>query len=70
MVFDDRDLMTADAVLIHAQEGQLPYFPKRSSSQRWIFMSDESPVNKFSISGRELDLSEWADVFNWTMTYR
>ncbi|KAJ2939121.1 hypothetical protein O0L34_g8434 [Tuta absoluta] len=68
---DDDQIDSADAVIIHMQKKSIPIVEKRDTKQRWIFLSDESPINTFSL-GKESTLS-WTDmynVFNWTMTYR
>ncbi|KAI5651674.1 glycosyltransferase family 10 (fucosyltransferase) c-term domain-containing protein [Phthorimaea operculella] len=68
---DDKEIDSADAVIIHMQKKRIPVVEKRNTKQRWIFLSDESPINIFSL-GRKSNLS-WTDmnnVFNWTMTYR
>lgn len=67
---DDRAISRADAVVIHVQHGVLPSVSGRRASQRWVFLSDESPVNSFSMAGKRPNLSEWANIFNWSMTYR
>ncbi|XP_068631993.1 alpha-(1,3)-fucosyltransferase 7-like [Battus philenor] len=63
-------LESADAVVVHLQHGELPNTTKRKSYQRWIFLSDESPKNTFSLSKQKVDLRDLANVFNWSMTYR
>ncbi|XP_039754178.1 4-galactosyl-N-acetylglucosaminide 3-alpha-L-fucosyltransferase FUT6-like isoform X2 [Pararge aegeria] len=66
---NDGELLTADAVVIHIQRGLFPNETKRNSKQRWIFLSDESPVHSFSMAKNIPELARLADVFNWSMTY-
>lgn len=67
---DERDIRTADAVVIHVQHGTIPSLSERHPAQRWVFLSDESPVNSFSMARKKPNLTSWANVFNWSMTYR
>lgn len=64
------DMGKADAVVIHVQRGVIPIFLVRHPFQRWIFITEESPVNVFSLAYEAPKLSEWAYFFNWTMSYR
>ncbi|XP_034830383.2 4-galactosyl-N-acetylglucosaminide 3-alpha-L-fucosyltransferase FUT6-like isoform X1 [Maniola hyperantus] len=67
---NDDEFPTADAVVVHIQKGVFPNVEKRNRNQRWIFLSDESPVNAFSMATTRPKLSELAHTFNWSMTYR
>lgn len=66
----DDKLDTADAVVIHLQRGLIPQVKQRNQQQRWIFLSDESPKNTFSLSNKKVKLKDLENVFNWSMTYR
>ncbi|XP_063544879.1 alpha-(1,3)-fucosyltransferase 4-like [Cydia strobilella] len=51
----------------------LPDFTKRKPYQRWIFWTDESPINTFSAGIKGLvtpSFSRLANAFNWSMSYR
>ncbi|CAK1596184.1 unnamed protein product [Parnassius mnemosyne] len=67
---NEQDLKIADAVVVHLQHGQFPDSRKRTSHQKWVFLSDESPRNTFSLAKRQPKLQELSQVFNWSMTYR
>ncbi|XP_050683260.1 4-galactosyl-N-acetylglucosaminide 3-alpha-L-fucosyltransferase FUT6-like [Leptidea sinapis] len=67
---NDTFLITADAVVIHIQKGVFPNRTTRNPKQRWIFLSDESPINVFSMARVKPQLSNLADMFNWSMTFR
>uniref|UniRef100_A0A2A4JCX4 Fucosyltransferase n=1 Tax=Heliothis virescens TaxID=7102 RepID=A0A2A4JCX4_HELVI len=67
---DDNRMDTADAVLIHLQKGRIPEVKNRNPKQRWIFLNDESPKNKFSLAKGNPELKSFYGVFNWSMTYR
>ncbi|CAH0723382.1 unnamed protein product, partial [Brenthis ino] len=67
---DDSKLSTADAVIIHVQRGIFPNTTERSQRQRWVFLNDESPFNAFSMSRLQPKISDLANIFNWSMTYR
>ncbi|KAM3964387.1 4-galactosyl-N-acetylglucosaminide 3-alpha-L-fucosyltransferase 9 [Aphomia sociella] len=67
---DDDQLDTADAVVVHIQHGLIPKTKNRNDKQRWIFLNDESPLHSFSMAKMKPKLSDWANVFNWSMTYR
>lgn len=64
----------ADAIIIHLHRTRgvddLPKnveFKKRMS-QRWVFLTDESPLHTFLDSKQQL--SNYNGLFNWSMTYR
>ncbi|XP_072931546.1 4-galactosyl-N-acetylglucosaminide 3-alpha-L-fucosyltransferase FUT6-like [Epargyreus clarus] len=63
-------LDTVDAVVVHIQKGEFPKTVHRNRDQRWIFLNDESPMNAFSMSSSRPKLSQLANLFNWSMTYR
>lgn len=67
---DDNKLSTADAVIIHVQRGIFPNTSERIQKQRWVFLNDESPFNAFSMSQQRPRISDLANIFNWSMTYR
>lgn len=67
---DDDQLDFVDAVIIHIQRGEIPKMENRKSEQIWIFLNDESPIHAFSLAEKKPDLAQWANVFNWSMTYR
>ncbi|XP_041978188.1 alpha-(1,3)-fucosyltransferase 7-like [Aricia agestis] len=67
---DSEDIYTADAVVIHIQKGQFPNVTTRNLNQRWIFLSDESPTNAFSMAPARPKLKDLAGLFNWSMTFR
>ena len=58
-----------DAVLIHVHELWLSSLfsasYRRPGHQRIVFLTQESPL-----SSEHLDISQFKNVFNWTMTYR
>ncbi|XP_049869326.1 alpha-(1,3)-fucosyltransferase 7-like [Pectinophora gossypiella] len=66
----DEDFQEADAVVIHLQKGVIPNVTTRNPKQRWIYLSDESPHNTFSLSRFVMTLTKLSGMFNWTMTYR
>lgn len=64
-------MQTADAVVVHVQQGEYPKVINRNLYQRWIFLSDLDPLNTFLHRIKnETELTEFANLFNWTMTYR
>ncbi|XP_061727185.1 4-galactosyl-N-acetylglucosaminide 3-alpha-L-fucosyltransferase FUT6-like isoform X2 [Cydia pomonella] len=69
---DDTLLSSTDAVVVHLHKGELPDSTKRRPYQRWIFWTDESPVNIYA--GVPLrnkpSYSRLANMFNWSMSYR
>ncbi|XP_023941320.2 4-galactosyl-N-acetylglucosaminide 3-alpha-L-fucosyltransferase FUT6-like [Bicyclus anynana] len=67
---NDEEISTADAVVVHIQRGVFPDVKKRNPKQRWIFLSDESPVHAFSMAKSRPNLADLANIFNWSMTYR
>ncbi|XP_045448772.1 4-galactosyl-N-acetylglucosaminide 3-alpha-L-fucosyltransferase FUT6-like [Melitaea cinxia] len=67
---DDTTISSADAVVIHIQKGILPNVTGRNPKQRWIFLSDESPMHSFSMSKSPPKILDLANIFNWSMTYR
>nr|XP_026488268.1 alpha-(1,3)-fucosyltransferase 6-like [Vanessa tameamea] len=67
---EDSKLSSADAVIIHIQRGVFPNTTKRNAEQRWVFLSDESPIHAFSMASVPPKMSDLANIFNWSMTYR
>ncbi|KAJ8679255.1 hypothetical protein QAD02_015042 [Eretmocerus hayati] len=79
--YDPRLLISADAVLFHlhrlTSKNELPQLQHRPVNQRWIFLTDESPINTFvaatmrrGLTRSKLKLSEFDGLFNWSMSYR
>lgn len=60
----------ADAVIFHLHRTRgVKTLPKRQNlKQRWIFLTDESPINTFLVQPQKL--SDYDGIFNWSMTYR
>ncbi|XP_063235545.1 4-galactosyl-N-acetylglucosaminide 3-alpha-L-fucosyltransferase FUT6-like isoform X2 [Bacillus rossius redtenbacheri] len=71
LTYDQSHLSEADAVLVHLQRtagfGSLPQKGRRPS-QRWVFLTDESPHHTFSLPGNRL--ADYDGLFNWSMSYR
>lgn len=61
-------LETFDAVLFHIHELWVTSLPpdyyRRPSSQRFVFLTQESPLSM------DVQLEEYNNYFNWTMSYR
>ncbi|KAF2365079.1 Fucosyltransferase N-terminal [Trinorchestia longiramus] len=53
-----------DAVIWHARDGDLSFPHHRARHTRYVFFLEESPFNS------NLDLMQYNQVFNYTMTYR
>ncbi|KAL6435225.1 hypothetical protein ACFW04_005357 [Cataglyphis niger] len=68
--YDEKDLHRADAVVFHLHFTKSPSeLPMRSRmDQRWIFLTDESPLHTF-LHGKQR-LSDYDGLFNWSMSYR
>ncbi|XP_028168331.1 alpha-(1,3)-fucosyltransferase 6-like isoform X1 [Ostrinia furnacalis] len=66
-IFDKMELHKSDAVVVDAKLSSYPWVHKRKRTQRWIFVSDESPV---ATSLNPTNLSKIANIYNWSMTYR
>lgn len=68
--YNDEDLHQADAVLFHLHHiSNVSELPNRSRvDQRWIFLTDESPMHTF-LKNRQR-LSDYNGLFNWSMSYR
>ncbi|XP_012283923.1 alpha-(1,3)-fucosyltransferase 7-like [Orussus abietinus] len=69
--YERGDLDRADAVLFHLHRTRgVRELPRRTRRhQRWVFLTDESPLNTFLLNGRQR-LSDYDGLFNWSMTYR
>ncbi|XP_037872953.1 alpha-(1,3)-fucosyltransferase 7 [Bombyx mori] len=67
---NNRLLDKVDAVVVHLQKGVLPNIYNRTRTQRWIFLTDESPIHLFGNEKNRPNLSDLVNVFNWSMTYR
>lgn len=68
--YDDADLSRADAVIFHLHfTKSVSELPERSRlNQRWIFLTDESPIHTFLYKTQRL--SDYDGLFNWSMSYR
>ncbi|CAK9796886.1 Glycoprotein 3-alpha-L-fucosyltransferase A [Anthophora quadrimaculata] len=68
--YRSKDLDVADAVVFHLHLTQsASELPTRTQwNQRWIFLTDESPMHTFLYGNQEL--SKYNGLFNWSMTYR
>ncbi|XP_043483623.1 alpha-(1,3)-fucosyltransferase 7-like [Leptopilina heterotoma] len=67
--YNSNDIERADAVIFHIHRiknrNELPV--RRNYNQRWIFLTDESPLHTFL--HRPQELSNYNKLFNWSMTY-
>jgi hypothetical protein len=70
LTYEAKDLHVADAVIFHLHfTKSVKSLPSRKNlNQRWVFLTDESPVNTFLYRGQEI--SDYNGLFNWSMTYR
>ncbi|XP_015521586.1 3-galactosyl-N-acetylglucosaminide 4-alpha-L-fucosyltransferase FUT3 isoform X1 [Neodiprion lecontei] len=72
--YDSGDVEEADAVLIHLHKTtgvkDLPdkVKPEKRMKQRWVFLTDESPLHTFLAGGQSI--SSYNGLFNWSMSYR
>ncbi|OAD61948.1 Alpha-(1,3)-fucosyltransferase [Eufriesea mexicana] len=68
--YRSKDLNIADAVVFHLHLTQsMLELPTRTRwNQRWIFLTDESPLHTFLYGNQEL--FKYNGLFNWSMTYR
>ncbi|KAK2588925.1 hypothetical protein KPH14_001781 [Odynerus spinipes] len=68
--YNSRDLNKADAILFHLHlTRSVKDLPVRTRwEQRWIFLTDESPMHTFLY--RNQKLSDYNGLFNWSMSYR
>ncbi|XP_046740656.1 4-galactosyl-N-acetylglucosaminide 3-alpha-L-fucosyltransferase FUT6-like [Diprion similis] len=72
--YDSEDVEDADAVLIHLHKTtgvkDLPDIvkPEKRMKQRWVFLTDESPLHTFLSGGQSI--SSYNGLFNWSMSYR
>ncbi|XP_076388773.1 glycoprotein 3-alpha-L-fucosyltransferase A isoform X1 [Megachile rotundata] len=68
--YQSKDIDTADATVFHLHLTksvlELPY--RTRQNQRWIFLTDESPMHTFLYGNQEL--LKYNGLFNWSMTYR
>lgn len=71
VTYEDAAASTADAILVHLHRTKGPQdFPNRTkASQRWIWMTDESPYHTFMVA-KDKDLNHYNGYFNWSMSYR
>lgn len=71
VTYEDANAKVADAILIHFHTTPGPHdFPNRTqASQRWIWLTDESPFHTFTLAG-DKDISHYNGYFNWSMSYR
>lgn len=68
--YQSEDLNIADAVVFHLHlTRNVLELPTRTRwNQRWIFLTDESPIHTFLYGNQELSM--YNGLFNWSMTYR
>ncbi|XP_017887895.1 alpha-(1,3)-fucosyltransferase 5-like [Ceratina calcarata] len=68
--YRSEDIDTADAVVFHLHlTRNAMELPARTRwDQRWIFLTDESPIHTFLYGNQEL--STYNGLFNWSMSYR
>ncbi|KOC65136.1 Glycoprotein 3-alpha-L-fucosyltransferase A [Habropoda laboriosa] len=68
--YRSKDLDVADAVVFHLHLTQsATELPTRTKwNQKWIFLTDESPMHTFLYGNQEL--WKYNGLFNWSMTYR
>ncbi|XP_046836166.1 alpha-(1,3)-fucosyltransferase 7-like [Vespa crabro] len=68
--YDSQDLNKADALLFHLHlTRSVKDLPVRTRwDQRWIFLTDESPMHTFLYKNQKL--SDYNGLFNWSMSYR
>ncbi|XP_024935501.1 galactoside 3(4)-L-fucosyltransferase-like isoform X2 [Cephus cinctus] len=68
--YNSRDLKKADAVLFHLHRMKnRQQMPRRMHLlQRWVFLTDESPLHTFLYGNQEL--TDYNGLFNWSMSYR
>ncbi|KOX77553.1 Alpha-(1,3)-fucosyltransferase [Melipona quadrifasciata] len=68
--YESGDLNIADAVVFHLHlTRNVLELPTRTRwNQRWIFLTDESPIHTFLYGTQELSI--YNGLFNWSMTYR
>ncbi|KAF5283470.1 hypothetical protein FQR65_LT13858 [Abscondita terminalis] len=71
LTYDDKDIETADLVVIHLQRTQnvdeLPVRTKKS--QIWAFLADESPMHTF-IDPPRMRHAKFDHIFNWSINYK
>ena len=70
LTYNSADLHEADAVIFHLHRTKsASTLPRRENfRQRWVFLTDESPINTFLY--RNQSLADYDGLFNWSMTYR
>ncbi|XP_043263642.1 4-galactosyl-N-acetylglucosaminide 3-alpha-L-fucosyltransferase FUT6-like [Colletes gigas] len=70
LTYRSKDLETADAVVfhLHLTKGTSELPTRHRRDQRWIFLTDESPMHTFLYGNQEI--SKYNGLFNWSMTYR
>ncbi|XP_076763977.1 alpha-(1,3)-fucosyltransferase 7 [Xylocopa sonorina] len=68
--YRSKDLDVADAVVFHLHlTRSVLELPIRTQwNQKWIFLTDESPMHTFLFGNQEL--FKYNGLFNWSMTYR
>ncbi|CAG9786415.1 unnamed protein product [Diatraea saccharalis] len=65
-VGDPKRLPQADVVVVSVdRNGDVPAATARAANQRWVFLALGSPL---AINTSKI--GEWANLFNWSMTYR
>ncbi|KZC13922.1 PREDICTED: alpha-(1,3)-fucosyltransferase 7-like [Dufourea novaeangliae] len=70
LTYRSRDIAIADAVIFHLHlTKDISELPARQHRrQRWIFLTDESPMHTFLYGNQQI--SEYNGLFNWSMSYR
>lgn len=68
--YQSKDLDIADAVVfhLHLTRSALELPTRTRWNQRWIFLTDESPMHTFLYGNQQL--FKYNGLFNWSMTYR
>ncbi|KAG7173159.1 glycoprotein 3-alpha-L-fucosyltransferase A-like isoform X2 [Homarus americanus] len=71
LTYEDEAAKTADAIMIHLHRTKGPHtFPNRTKlSQRWIWLTDESPHHTFMMA-KTKKMVDYNGYFNWSMNYR
>lgn len=73
ITYNEKYLPKADVVLIHLQQLKgVQDLPQENGSrpdhQRWVFLTDENPLNTFLTS--KVKMADFNGLFNWSMTFR
>ncbi|XP_028168329.1 alpha-(1,3)-fucosyltransferase 7-like isoform X1 [Ostrinia furnacalis] len=65
---EDKLINSVDAVVVHMQQKKFPWVDKRNTTQRWVFLTEESPIHTFIHP--DPNISDISNTYNWSMTYR